>query len=316
MTRRLILWLKIVIAATLVGLMLHLVKPGAIWGALLSARLELVLLGGLLMPVNLWLQEYKWRYLARLVKPATTISETTGSLLGGMAFGIVTPGRLGEYGRALFIRDTPPMKLVGLTVIDKFYNLGCTVAFGLPALVMLPAALGIIAPRFFAPVLALVALIDLLLLYLALDTRPVKSLIYALQLMLPKGNQIAQLVGGLERFGAREARVTLLLTLAHYAVYLLQYHFIINGFCPLGLDISARGAAAVLFTKSALPISLGDLGLDQLVSVQFFGQFGAAPVAAFDASLVLFGFNVLLPALVGLLFIGRLQLGGKKEAAQ
>jgi uncharacterized membrane protein YbhN (UPF0104 family) len=311
MTRRILLWIKIFVAAALLGLMLQFVKPAAIWQALRSARFELVAVGALLMPVNIWLQEYKWRYLVRLVRPAATASETTGSLLGGFAFGIVTPGRLGEYGRALFINDTPPMKLVGLTVIDKFYNLGCTVAFGLPALVTLPFTMKLLPVKFFVPLLALVGVINLFLLFLALDTRPVKSLIYALQLMLPKGNQIAQLVGGLERFGGREARVTLLLTLAHYAVYLAQYYFIINGFCRLGLAVSARGAAAVLFTKSALPISIGDLGLDQLVSVQFFGQFGALPGAAFDASLLLFAFNVLLPALAGVAFMGRLQIGKK-----
>ena len=309
MTRRILFWIKIVVAVLLLALMLRMVKPAALWQALRLANFELVAIGVVLMPLNIWLMEYKWRYLVRLVKPEAPVSETLGSLLGGFAFGVVTPGRVGEYGRALFIRQIPPLKLVGLTVIDKFYNLGCTVAFGLPALLTLPYFTGLIKGQLFVSLLVLLAIVNLVLLYLALDPRPVKSLIYAAQIMIPKGNRIAQLAGGLDRFGTREARMTLILTLAHYLVYLVQYHFIIAGFHRLSPVVSIKGAAAILFAKSALPIAIGDLGLDQLVSVQFFGQYGTPPEAAFNASILLFAVNVLIPSLAGLLFMGRLQIG-------
>lgn len=308
-TRRTILWIKVGTAAALLALMFILVKPARIWEALVTARLELVAAGAALMPLNLLLQEYKWRYLVRLVKPQARFRETLASLLGGMAFGVVTPGRVGEYGRALFIQGVPPLNLVGLTVIDKFYNLGATVAVGLPALMTLPEVAAVVTPRFMPPLLAFLALVNLVLLYLALDPRPVRSLLYALQLMIPRHNRIAQLVGGLDRFGAPQARVALALTLAHYLVYLVQYHLILAGFSQLPVRAGFQGAAAVLFTKSALPIAVGDLGLDQLVSAHFFGQFGATPEAAVDASLVMFAVNVLLPALAGLGAMGSLQLG-------
>jgi len=64
-----------------------------------------------------------------------------------------------------------------------------------------------------------------------------------------------------------------------------------------------------LFTKSALPIAIGDLGLDQFASIQFFGAFGVSEAAAFNASILMFAFNVLIPSLLGILFVGKLQLG-------
>ena len=315
MTRRILLWIKVAVAIILLGIMLHIVHPEALWAALRSARYDLVALGVLLMPLNIWLQEYKWRYLVRLVRPEADFWETTGSLLGGFAFGIVTPGRLGEYARALFIKDTPPLKLVGLTVIDKFYNLGCTAAFGLPALLTLPWALNLIKNNgnLLAPLMILLGIGDLVLLYFALDPRPVRSLIYAAQIMVPKGDRIARLFGGLDRFGAPQARVTLLLTVAHYLVFLVQFYVLICGFTRLDPITSSRGAAAILFSKSALPIAIGDLGLDQMVSVRFFDQFGVPEAAAFNASMLLFAINVLLPALSGLLFMGRLQFGAHKK---
>ncbi len=312
MNRIVFFWIKTAIAVILLGLMLYIVRPASIWSALRSARYETVAIALALMPLNILLQEIKWRYLVKLVYPKAGFSDTLGSLLGGMTFGIVTPGRLGEYGRGLFIRHGKPLNLVGLIVIDKFYNLGCTVAFGLPALMTLPWATELISGKLFVSMIFLLGSIDLVLLYFALDPKPVRSLIYALQIMFPKGDRIAQLSHGLDRFSAPQARTVLALTLAHYLVFLAQYFALISSFFGVDFITSSRGAAAVLFAKSALPIAIADLGVDQLVSVQFFGQFGASSEAAFNASILLFAMNVLLPALAGLFFIGRLRIGKNK----
>lgn len=313
MRRTIIFWAKVAIGFGLFGLMFILVEPTSIVTAFRSANFTAVAIGGLLMPLNIYLQEYKWRYLVRLVKPDVKVIETLGSLLVGYAFGIITPGRIGEYSRSLFIRHTPPLKLVGLTVVDKFYNLGCTIAFGFPALLTLPWALGFVHGYQLITMIIVLAGIDALLLYLALDPRPVRSLIYALQMIFPRRGGIAQMVGGLDRFNRPQARVTLLFTLAHYLIFLIQYYFLISAFAPINLISSFRSAAAILFTKSVLPIAIGDLGLDQLASIQFFGSFGISEAAAFNASILLFAFNVLIPALLGILFIGKLQLGAKKQ---
>ncbi|MFH0766206.1 MAG: lysylphosphatidylglycerol synthase transmembrane domain-containing protein [Calditrichota bacterium] len=313
--KRLFLAIRIVLAAGLLGGIFLTVKPREIGIAFLQADFRLVLAGAALLPLNVYLREYKWRCLVRLVKPDVTRAETWGSLLGGFALGIVTPGRIGEYGRVMFIKNLSPLKLIGLTVIDKFYNLGCTIAFGLPALLTLPWALNFFQGGLFLPLLGLLFLMDALLLYLALDPRPVRSLIYALQMMAPRQGRIAQLLGGLDRFNHPQARLILVLTLAHYLVFLAQYTFLINGFCRLAVLPSSQAAAAVLFAKSALPIAIGDLGIDQLVSMQFFSEFGVPETAALNASLLLFAFNVLLPALAGIPFISRLQIGANPNGA-
>ncbi len=313
MNKIIFFWIKVAIAIVLLGLMFYIVKPGAIWDALRTARYEMVAFGLALMPLNIWLQEVKWRYLVRLVYPQAGFNDTLGSLLGGMAFGIVTPGRIGEYGRGLFIKHGKPLNLLGLIVVDKFYNLGCTIAFGLPALMTLPWATDLISGRLLISMVLLLLSINLVLLYLALDPKPVRSLIYALQIMFPQGNKIAQLAHGLDRFGTPQARTVLIFTLAHYIVFLVQYFALICSFFGLDFITSLRGAAAILLVKSALPIAIADLGIDQLVSVQFFGQFGAPAEASFNASILLFAMNVLVPALAGLFFIGRLRIGKSKE---
>jgi len=307
------MWIKVVVALGLFGLMLYSVKIDPIIAAFKSARYELVLLGLLLMPVNIGIQIFKWRYLVRLARPETGFIEAMGSLLGGNTFGIVTPGRIGDYSRVLFIRNTPPLKLMGLTVIDKLYNYGCMIAFGLPALLTLPWVLDFFQGRFVIPLIVLVIITDLALLYFAFDPRPVKSLLHALQLMFPLKNKIKQLVGGLDRFTYPQARVTLTLTTVYYLVVLMQHYLFLQAFTKLGIIDTFRITAAVLLTKFVLPITIGGLGMDQLVSVQYSSQFAVPAEAAFNASMVLFAINILTPALVGLFFIGRMQIGKENK---
>ena len=307
MSQRVFFFIKVAVALILLSLIFFTVELGDIWEALKTARFSLIIFGVALMPVNLFLQIFKWRYLVGLVHPKVTWNETYGSLLAGISFGIITPGRIGEYSRSLFIKDVPPLKLVGLTVIDKFYNLGCTVAFGLPALMTLPWANQLISGYMFVSMMILVFIINGILLWAAIDPRPVRSLIYALQMMFPRKDHIARLLGGLDRFSAPQARKTLVLSLLHYTVFHLQYFFLISGFAKIDFFSSLRAAAAILFTKSALPIAIGDLGLDQHISMQFFGEFGVADSAAFNASILMFTANILIPALIGVLFVSRLQ---------
>lgn len=312
MSQRAFFFIKIAVSIILIGLIFYTIELDDIWTALKSARFSLIIFGAALMPVNLFLQIFKWRYLVSLVHPKVTWNETYGSLLAGISFGIITPGRIGEYSRSLFIKNVPPLKLVGLTVIDKFYNLGCTVAFGLPALMTLPWAKNIISGYMFGLMMLFIFSINGILLWAAVDPRPVRSLIYALQMMFPRKDHIAQLLGGLDRFSAPQARKTLVLSLMHYTVFHLQYFFLISGFANIDLLSSLRAAAAILLTKSALPIAIGDLGLDQHISMQFFREFGVADAAAFNASILMFATNILIPALIGVLFVSRLHRQNKR----
>lgn len=302
--RKQLFWLRLLLGLFLLGVISWTIKPAHIWKALTEANISHLLIAVALMPLNLYFQASKWGYLVRLSSPEESRGRIWGSLVGGFALGIATPGRIGEYGRALLLSQTPPLRVIGLTVIDKFYNLGCTVAFGLPAIFLLPRVREVFSTgNLFYTTFFLLILFDLFLLYLALDPRPVKSLIIAAQLLFPKGNRMAQLFGGLDRFSFPHARVVLMWTLGHYLIYLLQYHFLINGLNYLPFPFSAQGAAALLLAKSALPITIGGLGVDQIVAVQFFGQMGVSSEAAFNASLILFGLNVLIPALAGVIYL-------------
>lgn len=60
----------------------------------------------------------------------------------------------------------------------------------------------------------------------------------------------------------------------------------------------------VMFTKTIIPpVSFGELGIREGASVYFLKQIGVNAESAFNASIFLFLVNVLLPSLIGLIFL-------------
>ncbi|MDX1439275.1 MAG: hypothetical protein R3284_05170, partial [Rubricoccaceae bacterium] len=104
-----------------------------------------------------------------------------------------------------------------------------------------------------------------------------------------------------------------------YLIFSTQFVVLVHAFAPdAGWLITYTGVVLVFFAKSAIPsITLGDLGIRESAAVFFLGSLGIFEAAAFDASLAIFGINILLPALSGLLLLPRLRLQTSgREATQ
>jgi uncharacterized membrane protein YbhN (UPF0104 family) len=61
----------------------------------------------------------------------------------------------------------------------------------------------------------------------------------------------------------------------------------------------------MMFFKALIPISFGDLGIREASSVYFYSLVGIPQTTALNASLLLFVINILLPAVLGIIFMPR-----------
>ena len=58
----------------------------------------------------------------------------------------------------------------------------------------------------------------------------------------------------------------------------------------------------MFFTKSLFPaISLGEIGIREMISVYFVSQFGIPEAVGFNSAFMLFIINIALPAVVGMI---------------
>jgi uncharacterized protein (TIRG00374 family) len=259
----------------------------------------------LLVP-NLAIQWIRWHLLLRLDNPGIPAAESAVSLLGGMVSGFVTPGRIGEVGRTLFLRNADPLQAIGLVVIDKLYAFFPVLVGGLWGIVLLLSYLFHYAAFLFWPLFVSAFLVSLTALLVVLHPSWIRSVLYNLSILMPARGKIQRLIHCMDRFESGQARIQLLLSCLLYCIYIVQFCLLAFAFESIPWTTALTATTSTIFVKTILPLSIGDLGIREGASVYFFMKFNVQKATAFNSSLLLFAINVLLPTLFGLIFIPRM----------
>ena len=298
--------LKGVLAVGAVVALVHLAEPADVAAAVAHADPRWALLALALVPVNIGLEAYRWGRLVRRLAPSVRTRDAVRAVVGSYPLGLLTPGRVGDYvGRAVYLRDIPAGASAALTFGERMATLAACLVGGLVALGPYLRTQAEPSPLWPA-VLAVGFLAAGGLLALILFPGLARSVVTTLVPVAP----VRRAVAAFGRIPSEEAVTLLALSAVRYVVFSAQFVFLVRAVAPNapwgGLWL---GVALVFFAKSAIPqVTLGDLGVREGAAVFFLGAYGVAPAAALDASLALFGLNLLLPALVGVPFLLQLQL--------
>ncbi len=310
---QLFLLVKIVLTLAVLGLLVITIHPREILGAVRGANFPLVAVSLILVLPGITLKALKWGYLLKQVKPDVKVSEIWNTLLVGFTFAVVTPGQIGEFGRAFFISGRPRLELIGLSFMDKWFNLLPIILFGSFSLLLLPGLVMDGNTYLFVSCGVLIALLWFVLLLITLSPRWVRDFFYAINIMLPYRDKVKTLLSGLDPIARRQALVLTLLGIAHYLVYIVQFYLLVHSFQAVAFFDSFRASAATIFVKAALPISIGGLGVGETAAVGFYRLFGVSHAAAFNSSVLLFSMNVLLPAVIGVLVLLKLRIAPEEN---
>jgi uncharacterized membrane protein YbhN (UPF0104 family) len=300
--------LKTVLALGALGYLVVVVEPSAIVAALSNAHWPWIAAALALLPVNLVVDGIVWRRLLRPVAPGVTPQQLGGAILSGFALGFVTPARAGEFvGRSLYIPDADPWS-VSLTVfvqrlIDTAINVGAGV--GVLAITLYSGVLSTTWP-WVALLTVSAAFLGLLVGFLmtpALAARLVRRL-------LPNRPALHQRVDILQAYQPRAVLRTVGWALLRYGVFCAQFLLLLYAFAPaLGLIEAISAIALTFFVKFMVPsVTIMDLGIQEGAAVFFLSLFGAAQAIAFNAALLLFIINIVVPTAAGVPFVWKLDL--------
>ena len=303
--------LKGVLAVAAVVVLVRLADPAEVWHAVAHADLRWALAALLLVPVNIGLEAYRWGRLVRRLAPGVRYGEALKAVVGSYPLGLLTPGRVGDYvGRAVFLRAIPGGASAALTFGERMATLAACLAGGLVALV--PYLRAEVAPSPLWPAVTAVGLaatgaLVALILFPGLARTVVAT-------VLPF-RPVRRAVSAFGRIPQEEGAALLALSAVRYVVFSGQFVLLVYAFAP---DVPLAGAwigvALVFFAKSAIPqVTLGDLGVREGAAVFFLGAYGVGAAAALDASLALFALNLVLPALVGIPLVLRLQVRARAD---
>lgn len=289
-----IMILKILMTAAIMVLLVLMVDLGSITASFRSMRVPYGLMALLLLPVNLFVQCLRWRLMLGIGGQASPWKEIRRSVLGGLTLSLVTPGRIGELGRSLFLTSSRPVTVAGLVILEK------TFAFLTTCLV---ASLSLILWHRVIPGMVLLALAVGIIFHLHV----VRSALTRISFLLPYGGKIAGLWTGWASFGRRQIGLMLAVSLLFFTIVFLQFFLLVTAFEPVGI-IPALIAIPLSLAANCVPITIAGLGVREGAAVLLFSAFGVAGASALNGALLLFVIDILLPGLIGLSYVPRMHI--------
>ena len=283
LVNHMVISLKIAVAAVLFGYIAWYLDPVVLWAAASEVSKLQWLVCGLLALLGIGVQWLKWQQLARTKIPELSWSDGLYSLLGGAALGFLTPGRIGEVGRGVFIGQERA-SLFLLAAADKLSS------------VVITLCLGWLCAWALWPIYRLwlfLALIPMAIVLWWAWGRWGRSRLTEMRALSCWGNILS-------------------LSLVFNLLFMFQFYWAFGQGAELNLVV-VLAIPVVFALKALLPIAFMDIGVREAAVVVVFSALDLAAQPAFVASVMLFICNVCLPAVLGCMWIAWRQASVNKR---
>ena len=245
----------------------------------------------------------KWRFLLKSILNFENNNKVMRSLFVGLSSGIFTPFRVGEYyGRSLDITGSTVSEVAALTVLDKLFVVVTIAVIGGAFFLFFISNLNEVNPVI-KYVIGFFILCILFIPFILIKLKGSK-LFYLLRKIKIVSTFIDR-IASLKKFNVSIAIKTFFFTVLVYIIYTLQYSILISAFSESSvLSNNYFFTNVVMFSKAMIPqISFGELGVRESTSIFYSSYFNLTSVAVFNASILIFVINLLVPAVIGFFFI-------------
>ena len=305
-------FVKVFLALLVIIYLILYIEIDAILSAAESARLGWIISAIVLLPLNVLFSGLAWLIMLRIVIPHASFKEAYGSLFSGFALGLFTPGRVGQYAGRSFYFDYPDKwELTGLVIAQQFYGLVIGITVGSSAWWYARNA-GLFTLSPYDEIFVFIGLtLAFILLMVVLIPQKMHRLVHA---AIPFQGFRARLAF-LQRLSPARSVLLLIIACGEYLIYTTQFNLALSAFSDASsFPATYLGIFTLYLIKYFIPpITWTDLGIREGIAVFVLGKIGFPNAAAFNASVVIYFTNLVLPAVIGIPFIFRMRLKRKAE---
>lgn len=262
-----------------------------------------------LMPVNWIVENLKWRVLLKEIETLSFL-QSQAAIFAGVTFSIFTPNRVGEYGgRILFVKAENNWKAVIATLVGSYSQLLAILSFGVLGFGLYMSAYFELEKTLLRSVLFLSIALVAVLLFCFYNI----SLLIPFARKLPFANRLrglARNVNVLQSYDNVTLSKALFYAILRYLIYTLQYYLILKYFAiDVGLLEGLAGIATIYLFQTSIPLPplMGLIARGNL-AVLIWTNFSDDQLGILAATFILWIINLILPALVGSLFISNVNI--------
>lgn len=297
---------KIGIGLGLLIFLIYYIEPSKIKETLLKADKIYLVIAFLLMPINLYLQYFKWEILSTKYFAITDSGKIWLSLFYGISGGIFTPMKSGEYlARALPYKNIKILDVILATLVDKLIPIFFVVVLGGTFFIIYLKSLfgfSIIATVGFILIYKILILIPLFLLFGNGKTS------IKIKVWLTSKKYFEKALSRISFLKDMDSRTLIKLVTASFFYHLTfttQMTLLLSAFSgEFNFALFFFAANLIIFAQIVIPpIALGEVGVREGAAVYFLQNLGFSGAVGFNAAISLFFINLLLPSIVGLLLL-------------
>ncbi len=275
----------------------------------------------LLMPLNWAAETIKWGFLVRRVQHIG-FWQAYRAVFAGVSTSLFLPNRIGDFGgRLLFLKSKNAMKVVVSTLVGSWAQQLILIAFGFLGFAYFLIMLWQVDLVFLNGVIVLGVGFVIILLFMFLNLEMVVPIFKKIRLLY-KFPRLIKSINTLRQYTRHELLQTLLWAFIRYSIYTIQYFLIVRFY---GIDVEIlRGLSCIttiylLQTSIPLPPVMGLLARGE-VALKIWGIFTPNKLSILAATFTLWVINLIIPALIGLVFILQLNvlksLGYEKKSSE
>ena len=273
----------------------------------LKNNLSVLILVIFLMFLNWFVESLKWRFLISKIEKVS-IKTSLRAVFSGITVSSFTPNRVGEYGGRVFcLKHADRIQGVLITVIGSMAQLIVTIVFGLVGILLLPNLM----PSFdlflkdlefsYPIILFVVILLSTLLILLFLNASVFTVLLSKFR-FLTKFSKYSKVFSF---YSSSELLEVLVYSFVRYIIFTSQYFILLNIFSvEMSYINSMILITTMLFVVSVIPtVAIAEIGIRGSVALYLFGLLSNNSIGILSATFCLWIINLVLPALIGIIFI-------------
>lgn len=258
----------------------------------------------LLMFVNWTIEASKWRLLLKGTESFSLI-KSLQSVLTGVAVSVITPNRIGEYmGRILYLKNTNKIQGVTVTIIGSFAQLIVTGFLGLVGLVYYIIYIKYTAWLNVLLVSSVVMCVGLVYIYFHLY----KIIEWTNGISFLK--KIRVYLEIVKRFDQKQLMKILMLSFLRYFVYTIQFLILLDVMMVYAPMLDLLFTLWLIFWAMAIvpTIAIAEIGVRGETALYFLLPLSANSFGIVSSSLMLWLINLIIPALIGCLFVYKMKI--------
>ncbi len=279
-------WMRVAISAGVVAIILWRVPAQALLSALQNMDSRWLLPALATSLASLAVRTFKWQRLLQAAGSRASSRDVTRSLFGGFALGVVTPGRMGEFGRCLFIPESQRAPIISLNILDRALDSWSVVTYAVASLLLSshwPA--GIFGAAVWLATLPIVLGLPRILSSFG-------------DVCWWGENYRAQFRAARQHLGVVQVAPFAAWALVSTSFDVLTFFSLLRAFHPATFP-TALATFPWIVMASGIPLSLGGLGLREGAAALLLAHYAIPAAVAADVALFLFAFLSLLPGMLG-----------------